>query len=86
MLRFYNLLITVGHWPLNTVHVPPHEHPPLYPDATKELNFSTSAIEVITAIPHPNEQVVYHSDCNILEVTHLLDLTDTVDLKESQVS
>jgi hypothetical protein len=73
ILRFYNLLITIGHWPMDSLQLPPHEKPPIDLEAAKHLNYSPSAVEIITALPYPTEKVVWNQEYRILELTRLLD-------------
>jgi hypothetical protein len=83
MLRFYNLLVSMGHWPLNSLHTAPHQDLGRDTTLSQRLGFSPSAISVIQSLPYPSEDIIYDHDRAIFERTRILNLTDPEDLESS---
>ncbi|RMZ76860.1 hypothetical protein DV738_g4695, partial [Chaetothyriales sp. CBS 135597] len=81
MLRFYNLLVTIGHWPLDCLHVPPHEDPKIDMNLVEQLNFSPSALLAVQSLPYPSEDINHNKSLHIFDRTRHLDLTDPQDLQ-----
>jgi len=81
MTKFYNLMITMGFWPLSSIHLPPN---PIDTALAQSLGYSAPVIKVIQSLPYPTENVIYDQTLRIFELTRTLDLTDREDLQWSR--
>ena len=84
---FYQLLITIGHWPLDSISLPPAtgwDSTAINVSRAQELGYSDRAIELIRHLPYPNEEVYYREECDVLGECTVLNLKSHRDLERAR--
>jgi hypothetical protein len=82
---FYQLLITMGFWPQDSVSVPAqNSSASINVDLARELGYSQSCIDLMQRLPYPGDRVVYNRKLRLLEDTFILDLRNEEALREGR--
>ncbi|KAJ7768269.1 hypothetical protein B0H16DRAFT_1519204 [Mycena metata] len=81
--QFYELLITMGHWPEGSLRYAPHTNPPLNEELAVQLGYTPAAISLMKRLPYLSSEVNQRNS-RILGRSVLADYTRDADLKEGR--
>ncbi|KAJ6627018.1 hypothetical protein B0H10DRAFT_1941602 [Mycena sp. CBHHK59/15] len=81
--QFYELMVTMGHWPEGSIRYAPHTNPPVNSDLATQLGYSPAVISLMQKLPYLvslcNQQKHY-----IIARTRFANYTGEKDLKEGR--
>ncbi|KAK7063800.1 SWIM-type domain-containing protein [Favolaschia claudopus] len=85
--QFYELMVTMGHWPEGSIRYPPHTDPPVNEELATELGYPPAVISVMHKLPYPNPSInTWHDDEHaIFDETRLADYTQESYLREGRL-
>lgn len=79
--KLYDLLVTMGWWPLGSVDQGPHE---INESLARELGYEDTCIDLMKILPYPNPDVRRDWSYWIVSSTRYLDYRDEEDLREGR--
>ncbi|KAJ6569530.1 hypothetical protein B0H19DRAFT_697702 [Mycena capillaripes] len=83
--QFYELLITMGHWPEGSLSYPPHTDPPVNVELAVQLEYTPAVIALMQRLPYVSPQ---YNDGDekyaIVSRTRFADYTRDEDLREGR--
>ncbi|KAF8208300.1 hypothetical protein K438DRAFT_1755000 [Mycena galopus ATCC 62051] len=83
--QFYELLVTMGHWPEGSIRYPPHTNPPVNEDLALQLGYTPAAISVMLRLPYVSIDNPWHDrKYEICSDSRLVDYTADDLLKEAR--
>jgi hypothetical protein len=56
LLEFYELLVEIAHWPLNSIRSAPHTSPTVNIDLGKELGYDDAVLELMEKLPYVKDE------------------------------
>ncbi|KAK7063890.1 SWIM-type domain-containing protein [Favolaschia claudopus] len=85
--QFYDLLITMGHWPEDSIRYPPHTDPPVDEELAADLGYSPEVISLMKHLPYPSAKMngPYGEQIKIFSETRIGDYTDEWYLREGRL-
>ncbi|KAJ7789471.1 hypothetical protein B0H14DRAFT_242757 [Mycena olivaceomarginata] len=82
--QFYELLVTMGHYPEGSVRYPPHTDPPVNEELAAQLGYPEAAISLMQRLPYLTREINTSEQHEILRRTRLADYTRERDLREGR--
>ncbi|KAJ7356692.1 hypothetical protein DFH08DRAFT_849739 [Mycena albidolilacea] len=84
IIQFYELLVTMGHYPEGSIRYPPHTDPPVNEELAAQLGYPEAAISLMRRLPYLTREVNTSDQHEILPRTRLADYTHERDLEEGR--
>ncbi|KAJ7652032.1 hypothetical protein DFH06DRAFT_1206612 [Mycena polygramma] len=82
--KFYELLISMGHWPEGSLRCAPHTDPPVNEELAMQLGYAPSAISLMQRLPYVSPELYNNEKYHILARTRYADYTREKDLQEGR--
>ncbi|KAF7360575.1 SWIM-type domain-containing protein [Mycena venus] len=82
--QFYEVLITMGHWPEGSLRYPPHTNPPIDEELAVRLGYAPAAISLMQRLPYLTSNINDRDEYAILRRTQLADYTCEEHLREGR--
>ncbi|KAF7366454.1 SWIM-type domain-containing protein [Mycena sanguinolenta] len=84
--QFYELLVTMGHWPEGSIRYAPHTDPPVNEELALQLGYTPAAVSLMHRLPYPATNINgwYDDEYYIFSDTQIADYTNDDNLKEGR--
>ncbi|KAJ7795681.1 hypothetical protein B0H14DRAFT_3888053 [Mycena olivaceomarginata] len=84
--QFYELLVTMGHYPEGSIRYPPHTDPPVNEELAAQLGYPAAAISLMRRLPVFGQKIQHrHTTHEILPRTRFADYTAKKTLERAAV-
>ncbi|KAJ6498015.1 hypothetical protein C8R47DRAFT_1112550 [Mycena vitilis] len=82
--QFYELLISMGHWPEGSLRYAPHTDPPVNEVLAAQFGYAPSAISLMQRLPYVSPELCNNEKYHIVARTRYADYTREKDLQEGR--